>query len=166
MKKLLFGLLCCVSSPAADSKWNGTVSVQVMGDPQLISQVSSYLKRELRTLVDVTITDADPDFTLSVVSAHSTSGAGNHLGYILSVLVTSPFPTNLTDALPTHLENIIPTKWIYTNYVSVNAHWVEYGPWLKDVCVKVIADFDTRESRTFPQSVDALSSSRKDQFYR
>jgi hypothetical protein len=65
------------------------VKLSVSGDNGLDAMTRSYLSRELRKIEDVSITDKDPNFVISVCVVQTRLSDGTPMGYALSYAVTS-----------------------------------------------------------------------------
>src|SRR6266849_3180017 len=98
MKKMFillpFALLLASSAPAGDPKWQCRIQVSVSGDQKITASVTSFLKRELRSLGDVTIVEESPDYICQVVTFADRLSTGAEARYTLSVLIQKPFQTS------------------------------------------------------------------------
>ncbi len=90
MRSALAILFCAIAfTPIfAQTYLPDRVSVIVEGDTASRQEVASYLKRELRGLNDLVITDENPQFVISALIIPLESKAGDRRGYGLSVVVT------------------------------------------------------------------------------
>ena len=143
--KTAIALLILVSfcAPAAEPKWQGRVQVNVSGDSKTDTEVSSFVKRELRALGDVTVTDTTPDYVIEIVAYSTALTTGRVVGYNLSYVVCRPFSTNYFQYL---LPPEVDTKLLQslcTNYVSIQDHQLLGGPDLRALCTKLVASFDS-----------------------
>jgi hypothetical protein len=144
--KTAIALLIVISfyARAADPKWQGRVQVNVSGDSKTDTEVSSFVKRELRALGDVTVAETAPDYVIEII-AHSTAlTTGRVVGYNLSYVVCRPFSTNFFQyLLPPQVDTKL-LQSICTNYVSIEDHQLLGGPDLRALCTKLVASFDSR----------------------
>jgi len=131
-----------VSLHAEDPKFQASVCVKFQGEDSLKSDVESYVKRELRSLGDVKITDdAQADYTI-VLDAHANSLADGHrVGYSVAVLVTEPFRTNTMAMMVSQPEFLK----LFGGFVIVDTFATSSGPDLRKICADVVTDFDSIE---------------------
>jgi len=87
MKKVIFFLLFSSLTLAAQSQSRLAIHLEVAGAEQSVT--SSYFRRELRSLGDVTLVDkpTEADFWLSVVVMQDHFESGRNIGYSISIAI-------------------------------------------------------------------------------
>lgn len=126
-------------------QFSAKVQVSISADESIKSQVDSYIKRELRSLQDVTLVDEGADWELNIIAMEVSTKAGYKSGIVLSVIIISPF------------KNQIVSEMFQEKYKDFGAtltkdlyrhpdHWLRAGPndQLRSLCVELIADFDSK----------------------
>ncbi|HYX40486.1 MAG TPA: hypothetical protein VE821_02250, partial [Pyrinomonadaceae bacterium] len=74
-------------SQESQPKFSCRISLDITADDKIKGEISSYISRELRSLGDVVITDADPALKVEIVAieVHSENSS---IGYAFSVIVS------------------------------------------------------------------------------
>lgn len=125
-------------------KFKARVKVSITADDDIKGTVTSYIHRELRSLNDVEIVDSDPEWELMIIAMEAKTTTGHKTGNVLSVLILSKFNNSLllsisgsnkeiVSELTSHLYHF-PEQWFLRQGPTKN---------LKDMCDKIVADFDT-----------------------
>jgi hypothetical protein len=129
---------------ANTEKWHGTVSVDISASATDKSPISSFIRRELRSLSDVDITDSRPDYIIEVVAIEDQTKTGAHFGYTLSTVVLETFPTNSLAFFQIGNTNTLTAlEKVCANYSIVCAHFVVTGSDMRELCSRVVAQCDT-----------------------
>lgn len=141
MRAAFILFLCALSLHAEDPKYQAHVRVDFSGDDSLKSDVVSYVKRELRSLADVRVTDSDEaDYIIALDVQRRILVVGHPASYLVTFLVTQPLHTNVL---------AIMAKPEYVNafgdYVKVDRCGTWYGPDLRGICADVVTEFDSHE---------------------
>ena len=121
------------------------LSLSLHRDPRTSDQVEIFLKRELRSLGDVDVTDEDPDYILSIVPLKNQNQAGVVTGYTISVLLTSPVATNVLHYI-VDADSLTNAQRFCSGLVRVEDHEVVVCPpgELRKTCEGLIATIDTQ----------------------
>jgi hypothetical protein len=122
------------------------VQLTISASDGLDHRLRSYFSRELRKINDVEIDDSTPVLQLDVVALRDRSGAGQELGYTLSVVVTSlddralvlAFATQLPEAQRKFLEENLSKEGTLVNHLVYTAQPER----LPELCAKIVAEFD------------------------
>lgn len=127
------------------TQFSAKVQVSVSAEEAIRGQVESYVKRELRSLRDVTIVDEGADWELSILAMEVSTKGGYKSGVIISAVILRPFDNQMVSALleekyketGAHL-----TEGLY-RYPD---HWLRTGSTdqLRSLCVEIVADFDSQ----------------------
>jgi len=142
---LVFGNTARAESGGAN-QFSATVQVLVSADDNIKGQVESYIKRELRSLQDVTLVDEGADFVLHVVAMEIFTTNGYKRGVVLSVLILSSFNSqSISWILKDEYKELGAslTKDLY----RYSEHSLRSGSndQLRSLCVELIADFDSEK---------------------
>ena len=149
-RTMLIGLLLLMSVGFTGAQNNDQpkFAVQVLVNGDLESEAESYLKRELRSLGDVEITDMFGGYGLSVVIIeHKYKSSGTKTGQISCAylgLKRFPFP-NLISKLPReHFDTVFDATrnlYYFPNlfFLNTNRERAE----LKQLCQEIVTEFDT-----------------------
>jgi hypothetical protein len=78
------------AADVSDLKHSAKVKVTVQASSGIEKEVRSYVSRELRGLHDVTVTDSEPDYELSILAMEDEARSGNVVGVTLAYLCTEP----------------------------------------------------------------------------
>ncbi len=104
---LLLILLCWWFPQAcfgqSNTKWHTTVQVKYAAPDLFVSQIRSYVSREIRALGDVDETETNPEFVVKITALELKTAVGTHNGYAVHVTVLRPIERFL-DLL--HLLNV------------------------------------------------------------
>lgn len=125
------------------------VQVIVTANQQIAGSISSYIKRELRSLHDVVITDNNPQYNFRIVATELKSDRGTKIGVGISCVITESLAL---DAFVNMLEVRFPECRIdwdilkdrCKDQTEILLHKVVYTPHedLRKTCEKLVADFD------------------------
>lgn len=142
---LVFGNTARAESGGAN-QFSAKVQVSVSADDNIKGQVESYIKRELRSLQDVTLVDEGADWELSIVAMEVSTKSGYKSGVILSVVILSPFNNQmLSGMLQEKYKEFVTnlTKGLYW----YPGHWlrIDSNDQLRSLCVELVADFDSKK---------------------
>lgn len=123
MKKLIiFFLILLIGFPAfAQEKPLIKVYVGISGNPRVLAE--SYIKRELRSLGDVTIVDIldeNADYAIYILVDETKLKNGHKIGFHCAWAVVEPIPGCA------HFRNVL----------------LFYDQDLKKICQRIVADFD------------------------
>ena len=152
-RTMLIGLLLLMSVGFTGAQNNAqskfAVKVSVTANDDIKGEVESYLKRELRSLGDVEVTDWGYDYVLKVIILeHTYKSSGNKTGQIscaylglkkFSVIDFAwKFPKEYHDTV------IETTSYLFhgsdTFVLVINRERAE----LKQLCQQIVAEFDTK----------------------
>jgi len=155
---------------AADSKnmkFSARVKVYVWGNDNIQDTVSSYIKRELRSLNDVELVDSDSEWEINVGTAVLDNVNGYNLGVLFSTLIIHHFDNWM-------LSYMLQPKYKdegmgITSNLSYSglSHEMKWGSMdnLQEKCKKIVTDFDTHEleasRKSFRQLKESLQKSQK-----
>jgi hypothetical protein len=146
-------LLCVIAAPTyAQVFMPDRVSVKVGGDESLKGDVTSYIKRELRSLNDLVITDDNPRFSISVLIVRVRGVRGEDLGFSMSVVVTELSGRSLANIIkPESCGACVASSWgralgeTLPDMVEVQDHLLFTGgpDDLQTLCRNVVTGIDT-----------------------
>ena len=139
-------------------KFSTTVKVKVSADENIKGRIESYLKRELRSLGDVTVVDEKPSWEICLVALEQHDVEGEVTSVVLSVVILTPLPADL-------LGWVLKLNAEQVDYISrigcfhYRAHWLKTGPpkGLKDICEGIIADFDSEHLESVREQYQKMS---------
>jgi len=120
------------------------VSVRVSGDPEIANRVKGFIGRALRTIKDVRVTNAGPDWVLDVITVEVKLKEGVTTGYGISAVVLESFKrevlTPLLDKGRVELGHSL-TADLY----RVRKHMINIGSRkdIRNICVKMATDLDS-----------------------
>lgn len=136
-------LASSLHTPAAD-KWDATIAVTVTSDPDTTTQMTSYLKRELRSLGDVTVKDKDTDYSLAISALKVKNLDNQHIGYAFSYLLTAQTSTNLLSLYTTPRQTQLVADYIQGSCFVLD-HSIRTCSYdgLRQSCQQLITRFDT-----------------------
>lgn len=137
---IIFVLLLSLTTYAADPSYR--ISITVGGEPAIQSEVSSYIKRELRSLKDVTLSDFQPDYVIKVMAFSNELSTGRTIGFSMASLVLTPFHTNAFLLGETVVTNAFLLSYC-TNFSMVEDYRLRSGPNLRALCGVIVTDFDS-----------------------
>lgn len=125
------------------------VQVVVTANQRIAGSISSYIKRELRSLHDVVITDNNPQYNFRIVAAELELDRGTEIGVGISCVITESLTL---DAFVNMLEVRFPECRIdwdvlkdrCKDQTEILLHKVIYTPHegLRKTCERLVADFD------------------------
>jgi len=138
--------------------WHGVVNLTVSGDERCQTQAESYLKRELRSLGDITISPSSPDWNIDAVVYSTTLTTGQRAGYNISVVISTPFCPNLSNYFSLTNE---PAILVCTNYVAIQFHGMRGGSDLRKLCADIVTDFDTTQLESSRKSFEQIRQAMK-----
>lgn len=126
-------------------QFSAKVQVSISANESIKSQVDSYIKRELRSLQDVTLVDEGADWELNILAMEASTKAGYKSGVILSVVIISPFNNQIVSEMLQDKYKEFGTTLTKGLYRDPD-HWLRTGPndQLRSLCVELIADFDSK----------------------
>jgi hypothetical protein len=118
------------------------VHVDLSADDQIKDRVASDLNRELRSLGDVDVVDAEPNYLLEVVVVHVRNRAGCYAGYAVASASLAHFQNG---ALLMSVEAKYRDFWkdMTTNLYADPGLWVTVGDNLEELSKEVVTAFDT-----------------------
>ncbi len=154
---VLLLLLACTSLAGQIVPPTGSIRVhlKVSADADLKGSVQNALEGELRATPGVQISDALPDFTISVIALKVFNRSRKDVGVTFSVLVTEPYGDRVQRFAESHVAPERRQELIaaLAGVVKPRAHWVETAAAgdLKAVCRSIIKSF----------SVDVLAKRRE-----
>jgi hypothetical protein len=125
-----------------------TIQVSVSSDNiTLQEEAESYLKREFRSLGDITLVDKDPDLEFTIIANVVTAGT-KEIGYAISLVAVEHhnFSNSVyfaAGALPKDKQKTLHT--ICDDAYSVKAHYLNVLPIsaLKTTCEQIVAKIDS-----------------------
>ncbi|MFX0141946.1 MAG: hypothetical protein ACFFDN_50380 [Candidatus Hodarchaeota archaeon] len=119
--------------------------------------LESCLKRELRSLKDIIITDENPDYTLCIAASELTffdKSSSFIIAYIILHNLNSEKMINDLKELPQNKKEII--RLLTKNLSSLNAYSLIHDENLEILCKQIISFFDTKileEDRQYYQKI-------------
>jgi hypothetical protein len=165
---LLLGLV--FSTNASEDSWSAKVEIKISADSELKSEIESYVKRELRDLHDISLTEDSTaaDYRISIVAIPLQSKSGIQTGYALSTVITCPLKGETmmwvifasggdTNKLPGLSTN-------FTEYVTIEDHnlLITDPDHLKSTCEKLVANMDADCFEPARQSYDRMMTMIED----
>ncbi|NVM55777.1 MAG: hypothetical protein HWN66_18905 [Candidatus Helarchaeota archaeon] len=156
-------------------KFSARVKVDVTADENISSRIESYIKRELRSLQDITIVEDNANFRLSVIALELKTISGEKTGGIaLSTVILSPVDVSLMVNLLKVYDVIYPEKivqaeemigtWEPCRFLDFSLQTGSAKD-LKRLCEGVVADFDSEfleiGRKTYQELKDKLEKSRQ-----
>ncbi|WJW76086.1 hypothetical protein QVG61_03055 [Thiohalobacter sp. IOR34] len=142
---ILFGNVARAAQGSAN-QFSAKVKVTVSADDNIKGQVESYIKRELRSLQDVTLVDEGADWELSILAMEVSTKGGYTSGVILSVVILSTFNNQMVSGMLQEKYKELGTNLTKGLYLYPD-HWLRAGAddQLRSLCIKLIADFDSEK---------------------
>jgi hypothetical protein len=144
MKTLLSLFLFAGFAHAADLR----IFVEARGRG-LTNEVQSYLARELRSLGDVSVVSDTERFDFEIQTIVTPLAVGEKVtGYILSFLVTTPFPTEVFDGCFTNgcctAEMVKTVKMLAATHDAIAYMGTSVAPRteLREWCGKIVVEID------------------------
>jgi len=122
------------------------VKVSVSADENIKGQVESYIKRELRSLQDVTLVDEGADWELSILALEVSTKGGYKSGVIISAVILYPFKNQMVSEMFQEKYKEFGTNLTKGLYWGP-FHWLRTtsNDKLRSLCVELIADFDSEK---------------------
>lgn len=121
------------------------VSVQA-SDHSIKSRIESCLKKELRSLHDVTVTNDSPDYVLGITALEVETEARNAIGIAIAVSTVEPYKSEgPSEAFP---ENV---RYLFK--IATRGHVYDHGMQLlitasdelPNACNTIVAEFDVAQ---------------------
>jgi len=156
-------------------KYSARVKVNVSADENISSRIESYIKRELRSLQDVTVVEDNANYEILIIALEPETISGHKTGgIVLSILILEPIDVaTLVNVLKIY--NIIyPEKINQAGKIigaqqpcCVHDFRLQTGPAedLKRLCEEMVADFDSKfleyGRKTYQELKDKLEKSRQ-----
>lgn len=125
-------LVACCSFSFGQKRTYDVEVVVGSSDKNLANTVESYITRELRTLGDVNLVKTKPLYSLRLIALKQENAAGNHLGYVISVVAVLNISCTLYGNPDTC--NLFDDHLVY----------VDGKDKLREICEEIVTDFDTR----------------------
>lgn len=142
---MVAGVVLCFIHPAtAASEIRFRINVNISGDPTTENLVRSYANRELRAIGDVDLVDKKSDWLLSIICFQLETKSGYPSGVAVSVVITECYPNAaIVSLLPSEKKQL--GDEITSDLNLFKDHWLRAGSKddLKQICAKVVADFDS-----------------------
>lgn len=160
---MVLSLTTLVSLAQEIPKFKAKVKLSITADDAIKAEVTSYMARELRELADVTLTDENPSWELSIIAVETNVKDGQKSGVVISMVVLSRFNPYIFQVMFEKAQ-ADASKKITAGLVSCRDHRLQTGASadLKDICQKFIADFDTTHLSSERKSfADALKEYEK-----
>lgn len=150
-------LVCCLSSIAEDPKWSARVSVYITGPTKSLRlECEGALKRELRKLPDVVVTDIRPTYRLRGDIEEIRSLRNQQLGYCMCLVVTAPFQTNILSAVGEQVSD--PVSEYLESFVQIDKLMHLNGSDVASICLRVAHRIDNEvfeeERKGFDQGLE------------
>jgi len=155
--KIYMLLILLITRNLQAQTWQGIVNLTVGGDLSCRSEAESYLRRELHSLGDVTVSESSPEWIFDAVVS-PTVLSGRNVGYNLSVVISTPFCPNMANFF--QLTNALAIQ-ICTNYSMIEFHGVRGGPDLRKVCSDAVTAFDTAQLEPSRKSFERVRQMMK-----
>lgn len=140
--------------------WSTSVKVNVAANDNIKGQIESYIKRELRSLSDVTVVDEEAEWELQIVAMEPATKGGYKTGIILSVVIISRFPNGIMSAVVQEqykesIKNMTGDLYYYPD------HWLRVGDndALRTMCFELSAEFDSTHLEPSRMSYQELINS-------
>ena len=133
----------------SEKKISFRVKVKITADYEIENSVKSYLKRELRDLGDIILTDQNPDWELSFIAIIGKTLSGYKSGIFMSMVALETYKPAAVDHLLTQwrINDKIKedVKRLTIGLYSFSNHVVRIGSEqdIKSMCSSLIANFDT-----------------------
>jgi hypothetical protein len=143
---VLFGVSATSVCAESDRKrFSATVNVSVSASDDIKGQVESYIKRELRSLQDVSLVDEGGEWQLSILAMEVSTKGGHKSGVILSVVILTPFNNQLISSMFEEEYRDFGTNFTEGLYLYPE-HGVRVGSneELRSLCFELVADFDSK----------------------
>ena len=129
------------------AEFHTTVKLKVSADKSIEHLITSYIKRELRSLGDVRIVEKYEDamWQLELLGIEAEIRGGYQTGVVLTVLILRPFHNQ-------PLLRVLPEEYRHRcNIATSGLHyfcnqWLRTGSSedLRRICEKIVADFDSK----------------------
>jgi hypothetical protein len=122
------------------------VKVSVSADNNIKGQVESYIKRELRSLQDVTLVDEGADWELSILAMEISTKDGYKSGVVISAVILRLFDNQMISVMLQEKYRELGIN-LTNNLYWYSGHWLRAGSndKLRSLCVELIAHFDSEE---------------------
>lgn len=136
--------------PKEPPKFSARVKVSVGGDEEIRNSVTSYIKRELRSLGDVEIVDENEQWLLSILAMYAkVKPSGKKTGLILSVVVLQKKEPEFFEFLiggDDDLKKKRTAQHLASYYCHFDGHSVATWPLdsMKEGCADIVTDFDVK----------------------
>jgi hypothetical protein len=172
---LFFILACLVHNQYAQSQTSKStfrVKLEISGNDNIKTEVSSYLSRELRALNDVVLVDDNPHYLISIVAVEVPSLSGYKTGVNLSVVVLKIFPNKWLDIWIMKLPDA--SKKGILDYTSNLYYFIDHSTIggssddLQSMCKKIVATFDNetleeiqKNNQHWKDKVDSVMKNQK-----
>jgi hypothetical protein len=139
-----------LSAHAADThkpRFSVKVKVSLSSDDSIMTSVSSYLNRELRSLGDVELVDNDPEWVIFVLALEIKREARRTNGVALSTVFIRSFNNKVLGPLvePKFKDAVLDLTSNLSYYNNTN-HSLNVGATedLQEMCKEIIAKFDMK----------------------
>jgi hypothetical protein len=136
----------------AVERYSARVKIVADGDENIKGQVSSFIKREFRSLVDVIIVEDNADWEISMVTMKLHTIDGHERGVSFSVIILKPFDNfsllTTIELMATHdsagREIVNAIDVITSDLYYYWGHWLRSGAVedIKKISEGIVADFD------------------------
>src|SRR5688572_17834348 len=122
------------------------VHVKVSADADLRVVVQKGLEEELRAVPNVVVSDAAPDYTISVIVLKVVTRSQKDVGATFSVLVSENYAERVKQFAESHVASEFREQLtiMLSGAVKPAAHWVETasGADVRKVCRSIVLSFD------------------------
>ncbi len=148
---LLVGMALLIStttSTTAETRdfppFSTKVCVMVGAEDYIRGKIDSYIKRELRSLSDVTLVDEGADWKLSILAMEPSTRGGGKGGVVISWVILKPFNNQwLSTLFQDGYKELGLT--LTDGLCREEDHLLKVGPSeeLRSMCEEMVADFDS-----------------------
>lgn len=128
-----------------DLRYSAKVKVDISASDNINGVVSSYLKRELRSLTDVEIVENNPEWIINILVVELETVGGHKNGVAISTVITSQLRSQSLSELFQPKYSDLGLR-LTSGLKKVGSHWLNIGSSndLQNLCKEIVADFDTK----------------------
>lgn len=135
-------MLSVVTTAKSDSKVF-RIYVEVDGDPNITSLITSYITRELRSIGDIVVVDSKPEYKLIIAAVETKTTGGEKLGFSLAIVILEYYPEDIYSYMLKE-EDKDSFRSIMADICFFKRLLVMSGPYrsLRSICSEIVAEFD------------------------
>lgn len=156
---IVCGFLLMLSGVAIAKSGNKVfrVYVDVSGDPNIKSLITSYITRELRSIGDIVVVDSKPDYKLIIVAIEDHTTSGKKFGFSLAITILEYYREDifrfmLKEKYKDSFRSIMADLCEFKNLLVM----CDSDKNLRSTCSKIVANLDNEylePSRKFRQRI-------------